>query len=172
MAQHDEAVINYSVYEDATEYLGTSEVTLPEISWLTSEVQGAGIAGTLEEVILGHLEAMSTTFNFRTVTEAAISLNEPRIHNIDLRVAQQKYDTRTSKTGVKAVRHVMKMKPKKFAPGKAAPASTADASGEYSVPYYAIYIDEKKVTELDPANFICLVNGVDYLKEVRKALGK
>lgn len=172
MAQHDEAVINYSVYEDATEYLGTSEVTMPEISWITSELSGAGIAGTIDEVILGHLEAMSATFNFRTVTEAAIKLNEPRVHNIDLRVAQQKYNTRSSATGVKAVRHVMKMKPKKFAPGKAAPASTADASGEYSVFYYAIYIDDKKVTELDPLNYICLINGTDYLKEVRKALGK
>lgn len=172
MAKHDEAVINYSIFEDGTEYLGTSEVTLPEIAWNTSEFSGAGIAGTIDEVILGHLEAMSATFSFNTVTDAAISLNEPRVHNIDIRVAQQKYDTRSSATGVKSVRHVMKMKPKKFSPGKAAKASTADASGEYSVFYYAMYIDDKIVTELDPLNFICVINGNDYLADVRKALGK
>lgn len=172
MAKHDETVISYSVYEDGTEYLGMSEVTLPEISWITSELSGAGISGKIDEVVLGHLEAMSATFNFRTVTDAAIKLNEPRVHNIDLRVAQQKYNTRTSATGVKRVRHVMKMKPKKFSPGKVAPASTADASGEYSVFYYAMYIDDKKKTELDPLNFICVINGKDYLADVRKALGK
>ena len=48
----------------------------------------------------------------------------------------------------------------------------ADASGEHAVYYYAIYRDGKKETEIDPVNFICLVNGVDYLAEVRKALGK
>ena len=62
--------------------------------------------------------------------------------------------------------------PKKLAVGKAAVASPADASGEHAVYYYAIYRDGKKETEIDPVNFICLINGVDYLAEVRKALGK
>ena len=35
-----------------------------------------------------------------------------------------------------------------------------------------MYKDGKKKIELDPMNFICYVNGTDYLKEVRKALGK
>ena len=30
----------------------------------------------------------------------------------------------------------------------------------------------KKVRELDPLNFICYINGVDYLAGVRAALGK
>ncbi len=38
--------------------------------------------------------------------------------------------------------------------------------------YYATYIDGKKVLEIDILNFIYYVNGVDYLEDVRKALGK
>ena len=34
------------------------------------------------------------------------------------------------------------------------------------------YINGKKVRELDPLNFICYINGVDYLAGVRAALGK
>ena len=56
--------------------------------------------------------------------------------------------------------------------GKLAPASSAEASGEYPVTYYATYIDGKKVLEIDILNFIYYVNGVDYLEDVRKALGK
>lgn len=172
MAKHDEVVVNYAIYEDAVEYLGTTEVSLPDLEYMTQEIQGAGIAGTIEEVILGHLAAMTTTFSFRTITEAAVKLMEPRVHKIDLRVAQQGLDTRTSQTEVKPVKHILKVKPKKTALGKLAVASAADVSGEYATSYYALYIDGAKVTEIDPLNFICIINGTDYLKQVRKALGK
>lgn len=172
MSKVDELVINYAIYEDAVEYLGTTEVTLPDLEYMTEELSGAGIAGSTEEIIIGHLNAMSTTFNFRTVTAAAVELMEPRVHRIDLRVAQQKMNLRTSANEVSGVKHIMKVKPKKTALGKVAAASTADVSGEYAVSYYAMYMDGKKVTEIDPLNFICIINGKDYLKDVRRALGK
>lgn len=93
MPKIDETVIGFAVYEDATEYIGISEVTLPEISNITEEISGAGIGGKIESVILGAIEAMSLTLNFRTVTNNAIKLHEPRQHNIDLRAAQQQKDT-------------------------------------------------------------------------------
>ena len=172
MAKVDELVINYALYEDATEYMGTTEVTLPDLEYLSEEMNGAGIAGNVEEIIIGHLNAMTTTLNFRTVTNAAVKLMEPRVHKIDLRVAQQQMNMRTSETGVMSVKHIMKIKPKKTALGKVAAASTADVSGEYAVSYYAMYLDGKKATEIDPLNFICTINGKDYLADVRKALGK
>lgn len=172
MAKIDELVVNYSIYEDATEHLGTTEVALPDLEYMTEELSGAGIAGTVEEVITGHLNAMTTTFNFRTVTKSSISLMEPRVHKIDLRVAQQQMNMRTSETNIVGVKHIMKVKPKKTALGKVAAASTADVSGEYAVSYYAMYLDGVKVTEIDPLNFICIINGKDYLEDVRKALGK
>ena len=166
MSKVDELVINYAIYEDAVEYLGTTEVTLPDLEYMTEELSGAGIAGNIEEIIIGHLNAMSTTFNFRTVTAAAVTLMEPRVHRIDLRVAQQRMNMRTSANEIAGVKHIMKVKPKKTALG------TADVSGEYAVSYYAMYMDGKKVTEIDPLNFICIINGKDYLKDVRRALGK
>ena len=50
MAKIDELVINYAVYEDATEYMGTTEATLPDLEFLTEELSGAGIAGHVEEI--------------------------------------------------------------------------------------------------------------------------
>lgn len=172
MSKINEAVINFQVYEDATEYYGMAEVTLPEISNITAEVTGAGISGTFESVILGHLEAMTLTLNFRTLVKDAIALHEPRDHQIDLRVAQQDKDTVSGKTKVVALKHILVVKPKKLSPGKVAPASPADASGEYAVTYWATFIDGKKTLEIDILNFIYFVNGIDYLADVRKALGK
>lgn len=172
MPKIDETVIGFAVYEDATEYIGISEVTLPEISSMTEEISGAGIGGKVESVILGTIEAMTTTFNFRTVTKNAIKLHEPRIHQIDLRAAQQQQDSTKGVTEIVRVKHILRLQPKKLNPGKLAAASTAEVSGEYATSYYATYIDGKKVLEIDPLNYIYYVNGTDYLADVRKALGK
>lgn len=172
MAKIDELVINFAIYEDANEYLGMAEATLPDLEFLTEEINGAGIGGNVEEIIVGHLSAMTTTLNFRTVCKSAVRLLEPRVHKLDLRVAQQQQNNRTSEMVVSSVKHIMRVKPKKTALGKVAAASTADVSGEYAVSYYAMYMDGKKVTEIDPLNFICIINGYDYLAAVRKALGK
>ena len=40
MSKVDELVINYAIYEDATEYLGTTEVTLPDLEYMTEELSG------------------------------------------------------------------------------------------------------------------------------------
>ena len=172
MARINESIINFLVYEDAVEYYGMAEVTLPEISHITNEVKGAGISGTFESVILGHLEAMTLALNFRTFVRDAVALLEPRDHQIDLRVAQQDKDTVSGKTVITALKHVLVVKPKKLNPGKVAPAGPADASGEYAVTYWATFINGKRTLEIDILNFIFFVNGTDYLAEVRKALGK
>ena len=172
MARINESIINFQVYEDATEYYGMAEVTLPEISSMVANIQGAGISGTFESVILGHLEAMTLTLNFRTLVRDAIALLTPRDHQIELRVAQQDKDTVTGRTVITALKHVFVCKPKGLSPGSVAPASTADASGTYAVTYWATFINGRKTLEIDILNFIFFVDGVDHLEEVRAALGK
>lgn len=168
----DELVINFAVYEDANEYLGMAEAILPNLEYMTEEIKGAGIAGNVEEIIVGHLSAMTTTLNFRTICRSAVRLLEPRVHKLDLRAAHQRMNNRTGEMEIESVKHVMRVKPKKTALGKVAAASTADVSGEYAVQYYAMYMDGRKVIEVDPLNFIFIMNGKDYLEPVRKALGK
>lgn len=168
----DNGTTNFAVYEDATEFYGMAEATLPEISQITEEVKGAGIAGAFNGAFVGHIEAMTLTLNFRSVTADAIKLAEPRNHQLDLRAAQQYWDNSAGKFIQQAVKHVLMVTPTKFAPGKLAPAASAEASGEYAATYFATYIDGVKKMEIDILNFIYYVNGTDYLADVRKALGK
>ena len=149
-----------------------TEATLPDVEYMSETISGSGIAGEIDEIIAGHTAAMTTTLNFRTYTKATVKLLEPRIHNIELRVAQQQTDSGTGDVGIVPVRHVLKVKPKKTAMGKVSAASEADVNGDYSTTYLATYINNEKVTEIDPLNYKCLINGKDYLADVRKALGK
>lgn len=168
----DNGVINFAVYEGANEYYGMAEVALPEVATKTEEITGAGIAGAFSGPYAGHVEPMTLTLNFRSVTEAAIKLMEPRTHQIELRAAQQKWNSVSGKNEVDKIKYVLSVVPLKYAPGKVAPSSPADSSGEYSVSYYALFINGQKKFEIDIINFVHEINGVDYLSDVRQALGK
>lgn len=168
----DQSTINFAIYEDSTEFLGMSKVTLPDLTSLTQSISGAGIAGNIEAVLLGHFESMTLGLSFRNTTKQVVRLAETRRHNIDLRVAQQEEDTVKGTVAARSVKHVMVVIPKSTKGGTVAPATPTDGSGEYAVRYWATYIDGKKVQEIDQMNFICYINGVDYLADVRKALGK
>lgn len=165
-------ITNFAVYENAVEYYGMAEVTLPEISTLAEEVKGAGISGAFNGAFPGHVEAMTATLSFRSVTKDVMKIMEPRQHQLDLRAAQTVYNSVSGRYEQQAVKHVLMATPTKFAPGKLAPAAPADASGEYSVTYFATFINGEKVLEIDILNFKFLMNGTDYLADVRKALGK
>ena len=172
MPNFDESVINFAVYEDSVEYVGMAGVTLPNLAAIEQTLSGAGIAGNVEVPVLGHYDVISLTLNFRTTTEHSVRLSEPRRHNIDLRMAQQIEDTVAGEVKVQSIKHVLVVVPKTDTGGTVAPAAPTNGSGEYSVRYWATYIDGAKVREIDPLNFICEVNGVDYLADVRKAIGK
>ena len=168
----DQTNINFAVYEDGQEYLGMASVTMPTLTNLVQSINGAGIAGNIEAIVLGHMDAMTLGLNFRTTTPASIRLSEPRRHQIDLRVAQQEEDPVNNTINAVAEKHVFVVMPKNHNVGQIAPASPPGASGEYAVRYWATWINGKKVRELDPMNFICMIDGTDYLTPVKKALGK
>lgn len=167
-----EAYIDFEVYEGSTNYMGIAQATLPAINFLTQQITGAGIAGNVEAVMTGMVDAMTLGLEFRSATDAAVVLMRPEKHNIELRVAEQYWDTTEQAKEVLADKYVLTIMPKTFSPGTIAPAAAADTSGEYSVYYYAGFKDGKTLWEIDPFNYICRINGVDYMESVRKALGK
>ena len=171
MASIDEAVVGFRVYENSTEFMGISEVDLQNIEFFTTTIQGAGIAGEFEDVILGHINKMRATFKFNTFGENALKLATPVDHNIDLREVQQSRNMAKGKLEVVGVKHVLVMRPVSITLGTLKQASTSDPSGEYAVSYYARYTGGVKDIEIDPLGYICYINGVDYLAPVRSAMG-
>lgn len=163
---------NFAVYEDGTELCGMADVQLPDIAFATAEVAGAGIAGKINVPFIGQVEAMSLTLSFKTVTDQASNLQEPRDHMIDVRGDQQVRNSSTGEFITQAVKVIMKVIPVKSAVGKFAPSSPTDGSMEFSVSYFALYLDGVQQQEVDPTRYIYKVNGVDYLAAGRKALGK
>ncbi|NPV30560.1 MAG: phage major tail tube protein [Firmicutes bacterium] len=171
MNQVPEKLINFRVYEDGVDLLGIADVELPSIEAMTETVKGAGIAGEVESPVLGHFGSMTCTINWRTIVRPIVHLVEPRAHNLDFRGALQVYNTATGEYRVQAVRVSVRALPKKTQLGKLDVGANADASNEFEVVYLNVTIDGRKLVEIDKYNYICFINGTDYLRRVRQALG-
>lgn len=167
-----EAYIDFEVYEDSVNLIGVANITPPDITYLTQTITGAGITGNVEAVLIGMVDTMTLQMNFRSVTGAATSLSSPHKHQLDLRVAEQYWNTTSVEKEIQADKYIMVVVPRTTSPGQIAPASASAVSGSYSVYRYEAYKDGKELWVIDPFNQICRINGVDYLADVRTALGK
>lgn len=166
-----ERLINYRVYNESNALMGMATVDLPEIQAMSDTVSGAGIAGEVDSPVLGHFQAMSSTFNWRTIERPALELAKQQAHQLEIRGSQQHYDNTTGKITTTPIRVVMRAIPKNFSLGSFEPGSTTDSSTEFEVVYLKIVVDDKEVVEIDKYNFIAKFGDTDMLESVREDLG-
>lgn len=172
MSKQPAAYINLELYKDSVNLLGIAKVKLPAITYPCVTISGAGMMGEMEVPLYGMVSAMSMDINFLTATDSAVELAAPSKHQLDMRVAEEYWSTEDAEVGLWADKYVVIVRPKTTDPGTVAPMAAADASGSYAVYYFAAYKDGKQLWEIDKRNMKCVINGVDYMEPVRKALGK
>ena len=170
--QQPAAYINLEIYEDSLNLLGVAKVQLPAITFPCVNISGAGMMGNMEVPLYGMVDNMTTTITWLTPHGDAVKLMSPKKHLLDMRVAEEYWGIEDAEVGLWADKYVMIVRPKTTTPGTVAPMAAADASGEYVVYYFAAYKGSEQLWEIDKRNMKCVIGGVDYMAEVRKALGK
>ena len=163
--------VNYRVYLDGNELIGTATVDLPEIAYMTDTISGAGIAGEIDSPVIGHLQSMTVTLNWRTIEEQALQLLNIDGANLTLRSSQQQYDSASGKYVTKPVKIILKTVPKTMSLGTMQAAGSTDSTTELEVLYLKIDVGGSTQLEVDKLNFICAINGNDILSQVRSDLG-
>ena len=166
------AYINLELYEDSVNLLGIAKVKLPAVTYPCVTIAGAGLMGNMEVPLYGMVDAMTLDIDFLTATTESVRLMTPTKHQLDMRVAEEYWEVEQAEVGVWADRYVVIIRPKTIDPGTVAPMASADTKGQFAVYYYAAYKDGKQLWEIDKRNMKCVINGVDYMADVRKALGK
>lgn len=166
-----EKLINFRVYQNGSDLIGIADVTLPNLEAMTETVKGAGIAGEIDSPVLGHYSSMELELNWRTLEKPNVILASPKGVQLDLRAAQQVYDSSAGAYVVRPVKIVVSGVPKNTEPGKLDVGTTSDTKNTIEVNYIKITIDGEDVLEVDKFNYICNIGGTDYLAEVREALG-
>ena len=164
-------LINFEVFKGGNRKLGMADVTLPSISYKTATISGAGIGGEIEMPTPGQTESMETEISWRTLNEDVTELLAMRSQDLEFRGANEQYDAATGEIKVQAVKVNIRGLAKKGDLGSLKPADHMNSKTTLEVTYIKVTIDGVRKVEIDKFNYIHFVDGVDYLADVRKALG-
>ncbi len=164
--------INFSAYLEGADCLGVAEGNFPNLEAMTSEVKGAGVAGTVDSIVLGHFSSITATLKWRNTTDHFAKLAAHRTFDLDLYAAHQDYDAGLGEYKKVSLHLFLKAIPKSVNFGNLTVGDTAGMETELEVLYLKAEIDGKEHIEMDKYNYIYKVDGVDYLAGVRSALGK
>ena len=163
-------VIAHKLLSEGIEIDDNVSCQLPSIEVQTGELKGAGILGTIDMPVTGQVGGMTFTINTRSINRLAANLARPGTQNIELRFARDVVTaggqmvpegTKIFITGVN----------KKYDPGKVENATTMDGSIDFEVLRYRQVINGVETLLIDKQNYIYKINGVDYMRSIRAALG-
>lgn len=163
--------VNFKVYLNGDDLLGIAEGNFPTGDLMTSEIRGAGIAGSLDMPVLGHMQSVTVSLTWRTLTKSVMKIIEPRTHSIDMYALDQDFDAGQGIIKTNGIHVFMKAITKKYDFGKLVTGDTRDTSTEHEVYYYKVWLGGSEVLEVDKFNYIYKVNGTDYLADTRQNLG-
>ena len=167
-----EILRDFRVYQSGGNDLkGVVDVTLPSLEAMTETVKGAGIAGEYETAIIGMYKSMTLSLKWGVATTFLLSLSAPKIHELDLRGGIQIRDEASATMRTVAMRVAVRCMPKKTEIGKFEKGGGMDSSNEFECTYLKITLDGKDMIEIDKLNYKCVIDGKDYLADLKDALG-
>ena len=167
-----EKALNFSVYSEGGEILGIAEGTLPNIEMMTSEVKGAGISGVIDSPGMGQTNSITMELTWRTRNASWSKLLAPTAHILDMYSAELDFDAGLGMYRTKKIHVFTKAVTKNYDFGKLAVSGSSETKTTHEIYYLKFEIDDIEQLELDKYNFIYRVRGIDYMSEVRRALGK
>ena len=166
------SLIQFEVFDNGDRLLGLANVTLPEFTFKTVEVSGAGISGSIDWPLRGQTDNMTATFNFRVLYNSAVQfLRQDEAIYLSCRGAKESYDSGTGDRKVTALRIDLRGHTTKLNLGKMEPGAAMDSEVEFAVDRINILEDGVTILERDLFNNIHNVGGTDYLSAVRRAVG-
>ncbi len=163
--------LQFKVYLNRTDVLGVAEGNFPNIEITTSEVKGAGLAGSIDSPGVGQIGPMTVSLTWRSITKNITKLLNPNAHTIEMHADHQEFN---SSLGIIEHTHIyvfMKGRTKNANLGNLVINDATGTQTEIEVYYLKVEINESEVVEIDKPNYIYKIHGVDYLAEVRENLG-
>lgn len=173
MSQIPEKLVNFRAYSgtDAQEYLGLATVELPAFESMKDTISGAGIAGEYDSPVVGHFTSQMAKFAWRTPTEKMLALMAPVRQVITAYGAIQLQDSMLGVLVTKQLRIEVRGQVKHHSLGKFEAGKPTGAEVDIECAVIFIDIDGVRIIELDKFNMVFKVNGVDYLANIRQAMG-
>lgn len=169
--QIPQRLTDYAVWRNGIQFLGTADVTLPNLTALSDTFSGAGIQGEIDSPSIGQYGSLVVAMTWRTLEAAAFDVHAPVVQSLDFRGNIQSLNRINGTQDQQGIRVSVRGLPKGLDLGRLAQNSTMDSSNEIEVHYIKVVIDGFIVLEHDKLNNIHKINGIDYRAAVRKNLG-
>ncbi|MFJ2044524.1 phage major tail tube protein [Paenibacillus taichungensis] len=156
---------------DNKDSFATADITLPNLTPMTTTVSGMGILGEVDLPDSGHYSSILLGINWRTIAKEAFALVGSSIKKLEIRGAFKEFDVSGTQFVTKAIKIVVTGVGKGIDLGTLAQNAETGTSNSVEVIYIKIFIEGENVFELDKFAYVSKVNGVDEQEDVRKALG-
>ncbi|MDO9403955.1 MAG: phage major tail tube protein, partial [Polaromonas sp.] len=163
-----EMLTNCVMFVDGVSFSGdVPSMTLPKLSIKSEEYRGGGMSGPVDlPTGLEKLEAAFTTSGVRKEALKFFGLADQTACNLVFRGS-----FKGQKGTVKAVTLTLRGSLKEVDMGDWKPGDKAEIKHAVAVTYYKLEIDGRVMYEIDFANMVQVINGVDQLAAERSALG-
>ena len=166
-----EKITKFNVYSDDSRLLGIADGNFPSLEFITTEIKGAGLAGTIDSPGGGMFGSIVVTLNWRTTTRDFMQLAIPGSHTLDLYAELLSYDAGYGEYKSESLHIYMKAFTKKLDMGKLPDMESQEGSTEHEVYSLKVDIDNEEQLYIDKFNYIFRVQGVDRLANTCRALG-
>ncbi|WLG26008.1 phage major tail tube protein [Pseudomonas lurida] len=163
-----EMLTNCVMFCDGVSFSGdVPSMTLPKLAIKSEEYRGGGMSGPVDlPTGLEKLEAAFTTNGVRKEALKFFGLADQTACNLVFRGS-----FKGQKGTVKAVTVTLRGSLKEVDMGDWKPGDKAEIKHAVAVTYYKLEIDGRVMFEIDFANMVQVINGVDQLAAERSALG-
>lgn len=163
-----EMLTNCVMFVDGVSFSGdVPSMTLPKLSIKTEEYRGGGMSGPVDlPTGLEKLEAAFTTNGVRKEALKFFGLADQTACNLVFRGS-----FKGQKGTVKSVTVTLRGSLKEVDMGDWKPGDKAEIKHAVAVTYYKLEIDGRVMYEIDFANMVQVIDGVDQLAAERSALG-
>ncbi len=163
-----EMLSNCVMFLDGVSFSGdVPSMTLPKLSVKSDEYRGGGMSGPIDlPTGLEKMEAAWTTNGVRKESLKFFALADQTACNVVFRGA-----FKGQRGTVKAVTVTLRGSLKEVDMGDWKPGDKAEIKHAMAVTYYKLEIDGRVMFEIDFANMVQVINGVDQLAGERTALG-
>ncbi len=161
---------NFNTYAGGKKYVGvSSETTLPTFESLTETLEGAGIAGDIEEAVVGCFGSLESETSFQNIGKEYFNFLK-QTNAVTYRGSMQILDTETQTNDFQNITVVTKGRVKSFELGTLKRGGKGEAKIVRELTYVKVIIDGETMLELDKFNMIWKLDGVDLLQKVRSQI--
>lgn len=160
---------DFNLFYDGNSWQGlVSSITLPELTLKMEEYRAGGMDAPVE--IDKGMEKLAMEWQVAGLTEAVFSGFGTSKLNGQLMRFEGAFESDDDGV-VKACTVTVRGRHNKIAMGEQKVGESGTHTVSTSLSYYKLAVDGKTLIEIDVPNYICVINGVDRLKQRRKAIG-